>query len=459
MPASRGSPVAPTRATSLRKLANILRTSRRVHSQPSLTIPQPATNGPSPPSSPSLYTLSSDGDSQPLVSPTLSTFSSSASEGHGDYLARREFGGTSKYPLEYATPDSDDDRETDLIFSCPGISHGRYQRSSPSDEYTTLIGESREGSRTQPPDQCICADEDGRLISDTSSLRAAGKRGERTKLQLLTPSEWIGSNVQPKTTFLRAAPLFQVEYEDRSPTSDLPSPITPRPRPTSEIHRSYTKPGDLDTPLPHSRSRPITELPELELLTDSRRRPRSASEPRSFPGTPFNVSRHARSVSSTPTEYILPVPCADAAPMSSFPQPTSSSPGSSQPSSIAPSNWNTSPLSPEPEDVYFTAAGRRESRIYINPGAAPYRVPMSSMRGHAHSNSEPILFSDDSSTSLRCGTRSKWQSGQPFEDSVMQGAAFFSGDNTPVARKEDLWSGEWNRDDIQDVIKQLRSLK
>ncbi|KAJ7496823.1 hypothetical protein FB451DRAFT_204251 [Mycena latifolia] len=475
-PVSGARPVAPARATSIRKLTNILRATRRAHAQPSLSIPGPDVDGPTPPSSPSLYSLSSDGDSRPklaaetdradfrpLVSPTSSTFSGSASEGHGDGngLAHRELAGTVKH-IDYATPELDDDRAelpSAQKLPSPILPSRKSHRSSLEFASPTRI--MNRGYRTPPPSQrIIIADKAGGFIdTDTSSLRAAGKWGERAKLQPLSPSEWIGSNVHAKKMFLGVSPLSPVETENRSPldaSSSSSSPATPRPRPISEINGSYSKPGgDRDTPLQSSRSHPITEVPDLELLTEYRRRPRSASEPRSFLGTPLEVARHAGTVPSTPTEYILRMPDAEPGPMSTSSQP------------MAPPPRNSSLASPMPKDVYFTAAGRRESRMYISPDAAPDRVPLSPMhRGHAYSSSEPVFPTEPdngSSTPTRygpwSGSKPREPSGRPFEDAVARGVSPSDGDSTPVLRKEELWSGEWNRDDIQDVIKELRSLK
>lgn len=309
------------------------------------------------------------------------------------------------------------------------------------------------------PQRIIIADKDDIFIdSETSSLRTAGKWGERVQLQPLSPSEWIGSNVHAKRVFVGSgvSKLSPVESENRSPldgssSESSSSPATPRPRPISEISRPHSKPGDdLDTPLYTSRSETITEVPDPEPLTEYRRRPRSASEPRSFLATPIEARRRAGTVPFTPTEYILP---------DVDPDPTS---GSSQ--TLHPPPHNSSLRSPMPQDVYFTAAGRRESRMYISPDAAPNHVPLSPR--HAHSNSEPgfpteLANYSSTSESVRYAT---WnglkKSGRPFEDAIRRGAMLVAdGDSTPVSRKEELWSGEWNRGDIQEVIKELRSLK
>ncbi|KAF8150438.1 hypothetical protein K438DRAFT_1865403, partial [Mycena galopus ATCC 62051] len=111
-----------------------------------------------------------------------------------------------------------------------------------------------------------------------------------------------------------------------------------------------------------------------------------------------------------------------------------------------------------PDDVYFTAAGRRESRIY----SAPTYVPPSPMRrGHAHTSSEPLFPANDQRPPSRYDTRNGGKkeptSGRPFED-LTRAETPSEGYSTPVSRKEEMWSGDWNRDDIQDVIRGLRSL-
>ncbi|KAJ6589965.1 hypothetical protein DFH09DRAFT_219762 [Mycena vulgaris] len=461
--------IAPARATSIRRLTNILRPTRRAHAQPSLSIPGADVDVQTPPSSPSLYSLSSDSDSrprlsdetdkahfQPLVSPTSSTFSTSESEGHGDGLAHRRLGSTAKPPVDYTTPELDDRAEITRTPELPPTTPSRKPQRS-TVEFADSTWPMDKGYRTQLQ-RIITADKDrGFTHTDTSSLRAAGKWGERAKLQPLSPSEWIGSNVQAKKGFLGVGQLSPVESENRSPldaSSSSPSPATPRPRPISEINRPYSKAGgDLDTPH-NGRSRTISIIPDVELLTEHRRRPRSASEPRSFLGTPLEM-RHTGTVPSTPTGYIHPVSIVDSSPMSTPVQP------------ISPPPHNPSLHSPMPEDVYFTAAGRRESRMYISPDAPPDHVPLAPIRGHAYSSSNPVFPTEsDTNTSSSTSRYSTWSgskpkesSTRPFADTVTRGATPLSGDNTPVSRKEEMWSGEWNRDDIQDVIRELRSLK
>jgi hypothetical protein len=117
-PRSPMEPSSPTRTSSLRKLTRILRPTRRAQGQsPSgrsavgLHIPM------TPPSSPSLYSLSSEGESRvhlsPAtdradveisylpVSPTSSTFSSL--EGDGDVNFPGTFSGTVPKPVVYVT--------------------------------------------------------------------------------------------------------------------------------------------------------------------------------------------------------------------------------------------------------------------------------------------------------------------------------------------------------------------
>ncbi|KAJ7655725.1 hypothetical protein DFH06DRAFT_1200854 [Mycena polygramma] len=200
----------------------------------------------------------------------------------------------------------------------------------------------------------------------------------------------------------------------------------------------------------------MTEIPEFEPLTEHRRRARSLSEPRSFLGSAVELSPHAETVPSTPTEYIFAADDLNSRPRSS--QTISPPP---RQSSLVPS-----PNIRMPEDVYFTAAGRRESRMYISPDAAPNfvpAVPQAPMRrGHTHSNSEPVLL-DRPTPAMRhatwSGAKKEPTSGRPFEDVLREEASSGEKDNTPVSRKEDMWSGNWNRDDIQDVIQGLRLLK
>jgi hypothetical protein len=118
-----------------------------------------------------------------------------------------------------------------------------------------------------------------------------------------------------------------------------------------------------------------------------------------------------------------------------------------------------------PDDVYFTAAGRRESRMYISPDAGPNYVPPAPMRrAHAHSNSEPVLLPVELDQGAPASRPTTWKgrkeptSGRPFEDRTREETRA-DGDSTPVSRKEDMWSGTWNREDIQDVIRELRELK
>lgn len=340
----------------------------------------------------------------------------------------------------------------------PTVLSHKSQR-SPSADYTWAMNRAYEVG----PKRIITTDKHDRSIdSDTSSLRVAGKWGERAKLQPLSPSEWIGSNVLAKKAFLGGARVSPVESENRSPlntssssSSSSSSPVTPRPRPISANNHPWAKPGgDLDAV---SGSDAIPEVPEAELLTEYRRRPRSASEPRSFLASPIETFRHSGTVPSTPTEYIIPIPDLDSGPKSS--------------QTISPPPRQSSLSSQMPDDVYFTAAGRRESRMYISPDAGPNYIPPSSpmRRGHAHSSSVPLAVipadPNQKSPAMRyatwSGSKKEPTSGRPFEN-LMRGEEVVppvGGDSTPVSRKEEMWSGNWNRDDIQDVIRELRSLK
>lgn len=148
-----------------------------------------------------------------------------------------------------------------------------------SADYTWAVHKAR-GVR---PQRIIIADKLGRSIDDDTpspSLPTAEKWGERAKLQPLSPSQWIGSNVRAKTVLGELSPsaLESASGSVLTTSSSSSSPATPRPRPVSEINHPSPKP-EVDLGKPSQR---ITELQESELLTETRRRPRSASEPRSF---------------------------------------------------------------------------------------------------------------------------------------------------------------------------------
>lgn len=304
------------------------------------------------------------------------------------------------------------------------------------------------GIRPQP---IIITDEGDSYINDNAaSLRRAGNWAERGKLQPLSPSEWIGANVLAKKAFLGVT-HSAMDSENRRPSaaSSCPSsPVTPRPLPISAY--ANLKPGwDLDPPLRTGLS-DTTEYRVPAVLTSYHRRPRSASEPRSFLRPRIDESRHPGTVPSTPTQYILAVPALDSGLKSSASSVT-----------IVPSPRRSSLPRPNamPDDVYFTAAGRRESRMYISPDAAPNYVPVAPIRPrHAHTNSEPVLSSGEPG-GHHISHKSE-PSGRPFEDYVARrDSSDNTGESTPVSRKEELWSGNWNREDIQDVIRELRSLK
>ncbi|KAJ6497546.1 hypothetical protein C8R45DRAFT_1093910 [Mycena sanguinolenta] len=406
-----GSPVSPARTTGIRTLTKLLRPTRvrRVATQPaSFSIPGANIETRSPSSSPSLYSLSSDSDSRsnllsasdrPLLSPTSSIMSSSTSEGHG-------IDSTVKHRNDYSASDLDDATEP----SSPG---------SP-DDYSWAMNR----AYLVRPQRIITDEDDGTMDHDDTSIL---KRTEPAKLQVLSPAEWLGSNGHAKAVF----------------GSSSSSPATPRPRSVSEINRLYAS-SDLD--VPRRRSHTTTGLSDSE-LTETWRRPRSASEPRSFLGS---AKWHAGPVSSTPTEYILTIP-----------PELDTGPNSAQ--TILPPPRQSSLPSPitMPDDVYFTAAGRRESRMYIRPDGPSY-VPASPMRrGHAHSNSVPLLPPADADQrplaryASWTGKKREPTSGRPFED-LVRAVTPPDGDHTPIPSD---WSGNWNRDDIQDVIRQLRLLK
>ncbi|KAJ7188789.1 hypothetical protein C8R46DRAFT_30146 [Mycena filopes] len=453
------SPVSPARTTSISKLARILRPgrTRRAAAQPSSLTIIPASNGdgPTPPSSPSIYSLSSGSDSRqqlsaetserpdsrPVLSPTASAFSSSVSEGHGDV------GRPSQRPADY-TP-------ADLV-------NGRAELGSEPNRKAQRLSANyswamKRADGVRPHPIIITDTGDGYMQDDAADLRTTGKWAERGTLRPLSPSEWIGANVLAKKAFIGSTPVSPVESENLSPLVAASSPSTSSPatpRPLSVY--ANMKPGDLDPPLHTSHSYTLPEHRETTtLLTEHRRRPRSASEPRSFLRSPITLPRHHGTVPSTPTEYILAVPALDSGPRSS----------ASTVTILPPPRRSSLPSpSPMPDDVYFTAAGRPESRMYISPDAAPNYLPPASAAAptrarHAHTNSEPMLFADASAPmASRHFPQKSEPSGRPFEDSTSR-TDNKEGGSTPVARKEDMWSGNWNREDIQDVIRALRSLK
>ncbi|KAJ7747750.1 hypothetical protein B0H16DRAFT_916146 [Mycena metata] len=204
----RGGPVSPTRTVSIRKLTRILRPGRtRAAAQPSSLsiIPGSTGDGLTPPSSPSIYSLSSDDDSRqhlseiserpesgpPPLSPASSTFSSSVSEGHGD---GRVPGDISKRAVDHATAD---------------LSNGRAELVSPAEQNrkSKRLSADYAWAMNRPPGirphPIIITDEGDSYINDSAaSLRRAGNWAERGKLQPLSPSEWIGANVLAKKAFL-----------------------------------------------------------------------------------------------------------------------------------------------------------------------------------------------------------------------------------------------------------------
>ncbi|KAJ7189541.1 hypothetical protein GGX14DRAFT_484684 [Mycena pura] len=382
-----GSPNAPTRKTSMRKLSRILRP-RRTPAQPTLLIPEGGIDDTTPPSSPSLYShssenecrpkISSEGDradSRPLLSPTPSNFSVSASE---EQVNGSACSGT-RPPFDFTPPGLEISRSEPTSPTWPS----RRPRRSSAD-YTWAMNRVR-------PQRIIISDKEAIFInSDASSLHSAGKWVEQVSL---SPSQWISSKGLAEGAVLRMDHFSPVEPQERNPrdmnaTSSVSSPDTARPRPTFEMHCPYPHFDTLNTIPNATNSEPLISGSEL-LNKDHRRRPRSVSEPRSFLGVPRQMPRRADTVPSTPTEYILTVPTAldsDSGPKTSSSQSTISPP--------PPRHSNNTPM---PEDVYFTAAGRRESRMYFSPDSLP-------RRGHSYSNSEPGAFAaelDPSSTSIR----------------------------------------------------------
>ncbi|KAJ7072758.1 hypothetical protein C8F01DRAFT_259763 [Mycena amicta] len=335
------SPISPSRTTSIRKLTNILR--------PSRSAPRPDHDSTSPPSSPSLYSLSSESESrskltdglseeEPLLSPSLST---SASGEHGDYLARKP------PPLELDTAGLELNVDHDRLLNSPTRPAPRPQRTSADFSWAM-------NKRVRPQRIIIADKEDGYITSDASSLRAGGIWDAPP---VVTPSEWLAST--------RKGMVFQEVSSPLSPdgtSSSGSSPATPRVRPTSEMHRNV-KPGAQVDSAGHSPS--ITGAP-------SPQRARSSSEPqRLFLGknSPTSSSPHASTVPTTPTGsrsgFITP-DATELVASSPPPPPPPPPPPSSLSSPITPR-----PKARMPDDVYFTAAGRRESRMYISPDAAP----------------------------------------------------------------------------------------
>ncbi|KAJ7647755.1 hypothetical protein FB45DRAFT_894348 [Roridomyces roridus] len=348
-----GVPVALAPRASIRRLTNMLRAPGRRAPTRSLTVGVPA--------SPALSSFSLDND----------YFTNSPPETDVRYLfcAPEEYGKEMNF--------SGSSNRGALP---PSIASRKYRRAS--------------------VDLADCTRVPNRGRSRQDDLDPDWRWGERTKLRPLSPSEWTGH--------ARSASVGT----DMTPLDSPPSPSTPRPRSTM-----HPKPGgDLDASCNNSPSptRTLSEFADTEPLTKSSRRPRSASDPHSYPGTAFRVPSHAGTQEQPST------------PLFSAPRRT-----------------------PMPEDVYFTAAGRRESRIYIPPRMAP--PPISPMRGHhAHSSSDSIFQHP-----------AAWakQTSRPFETAVESRTTPVEGDNTPVCRREEMWSGEWNRDNIHEVIRELRSLR
>ncbi|KAK7057646.1 hypothetical protein R3P38DRAFT_1182376 [Favolaschia claudopus] len=444
------------RTTGIRKLATILRPTkmRRTATQPaSFSVPGVDVDGRrNASSSPSLYSVSSEdsdlrskilldaetSDSVPLLSPTSSTFSSSASEGHGIHLPYRDAKQGVESLSSQETPDARAEADSSLTSSSP----------------VTSLLEPNSTMHRAPRKllQRITVVDTGHGESfdiDASSMHMTGGPVEPPKSPPLSPSEWIGTN-KTKNRVLSVPP----EPNDSPLTaSSGSSPDTPRPHLLPD--NDQMKRGDnLDFESPNLKSLAIPSRIER-----TRRRPRSASEPRLLLSS-LEMSRHAGTVPSTPTDssYTLFVP-----------PDLNSGPSSSH--TITPPTRQSSlpiPLLTMPDDVYFTAAGRRDSRLYLNSTltSTSNDVPPSPMRrGHTYSNSEPLP--DDSSILAPASQYAFWTgrkhseptSARPFENMTQLIEPAEEGDSTPVARKEVLWSGNWNRDDIQDVIRQLRSLR
>ncbi|KAF7296040.1 hypothetical protein MKEN_01419000 [Mycena kentingensis (nom. inval.)] len=457
-------PVSPLRTNSFRKLANnFLRPSRRA--APSLA--KLDSDGPTPPSSPSLYSLSSEGESRSnlpdeaqTLSPTSSNFSMSASEGHGD-------AGPIRRPaaLELVTAGLELDR------SALNSPTRRPQRTSA--DFSWAMNTKR------PRPQRIIIDndnEDAFINSDAASVRAGGIWDVPMPL---SPAEWLAPMrkgavvvVQDEEAEVDVAPTPLSPVEGAS--SSESSPATPRFRPTSDMHG----PARLDVkPVADVQDAHTPRIAEQPSGLVAGRRARSSSEPQRLflaSAGPAVASGQAGTVPSTPTHsrpgFIMPV--SDLVPRSppsirgpSFAPSPAPSIASSRRSSMTVNN--PSPTTPKPAE---DASARRESRIYITPDAGAF-----TNRGHTHSNSEPTLptplsETDPASGSLRYATwnsyrkrnRAATTSAKPFDDATLNEAeegTKAAGDSTPVLRKEQMWTGEWNRDNIQDVIHGLRSLR
>ncbi|KAF7297958.1 hypothetical protein HMN09_01016700 [Mycena chlorophos] len=463
-------PVSPSRTTSMRRIARIWRPRRG---------PGPSY---SPPSSPSLYSLSDESESRPRLgfegehppppleedeeprpslSPTTSTFSSS--DGLGGGLR------TPPTSLEIVTVGLAGIDRSGLNSPTNSTHTRRPQRNSAD---LSWANKQQQHQRSRP-ERIIIADSASSL-SDTASLRS-GRVWDVPAV--MSPAEWLAST-RNKEQDLPSTPV--------SPHSSE-SPDTPRFRATSDMQQERVH------PIPKPVQKPGIEFEAIDVhgggpghgpvLAGSRTR--SSSDPhRSFlgngsgngpaPPPPPHHHAYASTAPATPTSgFIITEKSASASLPPPLP-PASTSTPSRRSSMNSPSPSPNTPRPPS-DDVYFTAAGRRESRLYANangPNMDPPTRPV-----HTHSNSEPKIppatppvdqdptrYATWNSYRKRAATvttGNRPAAARPFEDSV-QGDAdvmYLYTDNTPVSRKEQMWSGEWNRGSIHEVIQELRELR
>nr|GAT56201.1 predicted protein [Mycena chlorophos] len=436
----------------------------------------------SPPSSPSLYSLSDESESRPRLgfegehppppppleedeeprpslSPTTSTFSSS--DGLGGGLR------TPPTSLEIVTVGLAGIDRSGLNSPTNSTHTRRPQRNSAD---LTWANKHQHQQRSRP-ERIIIADSASSL-SDTASLRS-GRVWDVPAV--MSPSEWLASTRNKEQDLpSTAGPV--------SPHSSE-SPDTPRFRGTSDMQQERVH------PIP----KPGIEAIDVHgggpghgpVLAGSRTR--SSSDPyRSFlgngngPAPPHHA--YASTAPATPTSGFIITNPEKSASLPPLPPASTSTSTPSRRSSMNSPSPSPSPNTPRPtpsDDVYFTAAGRRESRLYANANGLNMNMdpPTLTRPVHTHSNSEPKIPPATSTATppvdqdpTRYATWNSYRKraatvtarpARPFEDSV-QGDAdvmYLYTDNTPVSRKEQMWSGEWNRGSIHEVIQELRELR
>ncbi|THU87335.1 hypothetical protein K435DRAFT_346894 [Dendrothele bispora CBS 962.96] len=267
--------------------------------------------------------------------------------------------------------------------------------------------------------------------------------------QLDKVSRTLGEKIPPSLIFGHPIPGSR-----RSLANDSPS--------SSDFANGSNLDSIPPTPLPSVSTHPPSaqDVPKASPTDPRFRRPRTAPSP-TTPTFPDSTAE-----SAVPPHVTLSPSISKPLRMTPSPAPSTNSSNGPLEDRInvsVPTRRSTEPLQPLSKTQPSGAPSLKRARTVKPLGAAT----MSSDSPHKHSHSDEIHLPRHQDTSSLDDTLKSQRPQTPFADSYIPAQEFLSTNWTskdsdkPTERRDRKqgWSGEWNCEDMQDVIQKLRNLK